>query len=291
MTTHPTRVAGGISPATALLALLALVGLGATPARAQSGATDTIAAGPEYRASAVHRFFFGTWYRSLWATPFEAPVLDLANYAGGLTPVARAGGQQTRALRFRSPDGREFFFRSLAKDPSSVLPPDLSETVAGDLVRDQTKSALPTAPLVVARLLTAAGIPHDDIRIVVLPDHALLGEFRTDFRGLVGTLEERVGGEGPAAHWHGAVEVITSDSLVARTTRSTGDRVDSRSYLTARLFDVLIGDWDRHRDQWRWVRFDDRAPRAWQPVPLDRDQAFAKYDGLLLGRRGRLPPR
>jgi hypothetical protein len=46
---------------------------------------------------------------------------------------------------------------------------------------------------------------------------------------------------------------------------------------------VMIGDWDRHRDQWRWVRFDDGLPRKWQPVPLDRDQAFAKYDGLLLG--------
>src|SRR5690606_31745292 len=210
-----------------------------------------------------------------WTTPFEAPVLDLANYGGGLTPVARAGGQQTRVLRFRTPDGREFFFRVLDKDPSGVLPPDLVETVAGDLVRDQTKSALPTAPPVVARLLTAAGIPHDDPTIVVLPDDALLGEFREEFRGLVGTLEERVGGEGPAAHWHGAVEVIDSDSLVARTTRSTADRVDAAAFLKARLFDVLIGDWDRHRDQWRWVRFDDHEPRTWQPVPLDRDQAFA----------------
>ncbi len=283
MTTNSTRGAGGIAAIPALIALLALLCLGSTPARAQAGATDTIAAGPEYRAGGLRRAFFGTAYRSVWTTPFEAPVLDLASYAGGLTPVARAGGQQTRALRFRSPDGHEFFFRSLDKDPSSVLPPDLIETVAGDLVRDQTKSALPTAPPVVARLLSAAGIPHDDTRVVVLPDDALLGEYREEFRGLVGTLEERVGGEGPAAHWHGAVEVITSDSLVARTTRSTGDRVDPRAFLKARLFDVLIGDWDRHRDQWRWVRFDDHEPRTWQPVPLDRDQAFAKYDGLLLG--------
>ena len=262
-----------------------------TPARPQVDATDTIAAGPEYKAGGVHRFFFGSSYRSIWTTPFEAPVLDLATYAGGLTPVARTGGQQTRGLRFRSPDGHEFFFRSLDKDPSSVLPPDLYQTVAGDVVRDQTKSALPTAPLVVARLLAAAGIPHDDPTIVVLPDDSLLGEFRPAFRGLVGTLEERVGGKGPAGHWHGAVEVIDSDSLVARTTRSTADRVDARAFLKARLFDVMIGDWDRHRDQWRWVRFDDREPRAWQPVPLDRDQAFAKYDGLLLdlGRQAGFP--
>jgi hypothetical protein len=58
--------------------------------------------------------------------------------------------------------------------------------------------------------------------------------------------------------------------------------VDARAFLTARLFDVLIGDWDRHRDQWRWARFTDSVPHRWKPIPLDRDQAFAKYDGLLL---------
>ena len=52
--------------------------------------------------------------------------------------------------------------------------------------------------------------------------------------------------------------------------------------LKARLFDVLIGDWDRHSDQWVWARFSDSVPRVWIPIPRDRDQAFAKYDGLLL---------
>ena len=45
---------------------------------------------------------------------------------------------------------------------------------------------------------------------------------------------------------------------------------------------MLIGDWDRHRDQWRWAYFGDSVPRRWAPIPLDRDQAFAKFDGFLL---------
>ena len=254
---------------------------------------DTIvlqAAGPEYEAGGFYRFLFGAGYRDLWTRPIQAPVLDLATYAGGLTPAHRTGGQQTRGLRFSAADGREFFFRSLDKDPSSVLPPDLRGTVAASVVQDQTKSALPTAPLVVSRLLTAAGIPHDEPRIVVLPDDSLLGEFRPVFAGLMGTLEERVGGTGPAAHWGGAREVITTDTLIALTSRSTADRVDARAFLKARLFDVMIGDWDRHRDQWRWIRFGDSVPRMWQPVPLDRDQAFAKYDGLLLGLARQVAP-
>jgi hypothetical protein len=58
--------------------------------------------------------------------------------------------------------------------------------------------------------------------------------------------------------------------------------VDARAFLRARLFDLVIGDWDRHADQWAWGRFGDGVPRVWKPIPRDRDQAFAKYDGFLL---------
>jgi hypothetical protein len=164
-----------------------------------------------------------------------------------------------------------------------MLPTELRTTVAGDVVRDQTSSALPTGPLVVNPLLSAAGIPHGQTRLYVLPDDPLLGEFRPDFAGLMGFLEDRIGGSRAVpAHWGKATEIIDSDSLLARMNRSAEDRADARAFLTARLFDVLIGDWDRHAGQWSWARFGDAVPRRWVPIPLDRDQAFAKYDGVLL---------
>src|SRR5690349_5054259 len=244
---------------------------------------DTVAAGPEYRASALHRFLLGTHYRSLWYTPVTVEVLDLDRFAGGLRPISKGGGFQTKSLRLAAPDGYEFFFRSVDKDPSATLPPELRGTIAASVVRDQTKSALPTAPLVVDRLLTAAGILHAKTRLVVLPRNGL-GEFTDKFGGLMGTLDDRVGGaEGPPSHWQGAREIIGTDSLFARANRSPDDQVDAPAFLIARLFDVFIGDWDRHGDQWVWARFSDSVPRLWEPVPRDRDQAFAKYDGFLLG--------
>src|SRR5262245_25144245 len=99
---------------------------GMTSLSAQSSDSTLLkAAGPDYEASGFYRFLFGAVYRELWTRPIEVPVLNLHTFAGGLTPVSRTGGQQTRALRLRAADGREFFFRSLDKDPSSVLPPDL----------------------------------------------------------------------------------------------------------------------------------------------------------------------
>ncbi|MEL6944832.1 MAG: metallophosphoesterase, partial [Bacteroidota bacterium] len=55
--------------------------------------------------------------------------------------------------------------------------------------------------------------------------------------------------------------------------------------VRARLFDLVIGDWDRHDDQWRWAKFDaeDHKDKAvYRPIPRDRDQVFPNYDGLLV---------
>src|SRR4051794_2204881 len=258
--------------------------IGSTAVAQSSSPRDTlIAAGPQYRASGLHELMLGREYRSLWTTPISAPVLDLGSFAGGLRPISKGGGFQTKSLLLAGADGREFFFRSIDKDPSATLPLELRPTVAGSVVRDQTSSALPTGPLVVARLLQAARIPHGPARLYVLARDKQLGPFEEEFGGLMGFLEDRIGGSsGPAAKWGGATEIIGSDSLFARTARSPDDRVDARALLKARLFDVLIGDWDRHSDQWVWARFADSVPRIWIPIPRDRDQAFVKYDGLLL---------
>ena len=58
--------------------------------------------------------------------------------------------------------------------------------------------------------------------------------------------------------------------------------VDEEAYIRARLFDMLIGDWDRHQDQWRWGEYKEDGKVVYRPIPRDRDQAFTKYDGALL---------
>jgi hypothetical protein len=35
---------------------------------------------------------------------------------------------------------------------------------------------------------------------------------------------------------------------------------------------MLIGDWDRHYDQWRWAEYK-KGQVIYRPIPRDRDQA------------------
>jgi hypothetical protein len=268
------------------LALQAASAAPAPAAQLPSGAPPAVATrmvvpGQHYGVGGLRRFIFGKHYRSLWTAPLPAEVLDLSAFSAGLTPRRKSGGRQTLGLKFQGADGRRWKFRSLDKDPTAVLPPELRDTFVDAIVQDQISAANPAAPLVVDALAEAAGIPYVPHRLVVLPDDPALGEFRKEFAGVVGLLEQEIELKPPVTPgFERYSRFEDTDEMWARLDKHPEEKVDGRALLTARLFDVLLGDLDRHRDNWSWAKL--RDAELWYPVPKDRDQAFAKYDGLLL---------
>ena len=255
------------------------------------GSTVKVAPDAHYKKGGFHRLFFGDHYRDLWATPIEIPVLDLKTYAGGLKPVRRGGGKQTQSLRLESADGRKWAFRSVDKDPSPLLPPELRGTFADRVFQDQISAAHPAGPLVVGPLLEAVGVKVAPVKLFVMPHDPALGEF-SDFGGVVGTLEERpTSGDDDSPGFEGAVKVADTEELFDKLNKDPREHIDTVAFLKARLMDILLGDWDRHEKQWRWIKLEEGKDAPWEPVPYDRDQAFVRYDGLLLSlaRAGGVP--
>jgi hypothetical protein len=239
-------------------------------------ARETLVAGAKYEKSGFYRFLFGADYRDLWTTPISVPVLDLRAFAGGLTPTMVVGHGQSKGLALRGNDGRSYTFRPLIKDPSGLLPVELRESKAKGFVEDQMASGHPAGHTLVAPLLEAVGVLHNEPRIVLMPDDPGLGEFRKQFGGVAGDIEEYAGTPG----FGGALEIIDGEEMWKRLRASPAVRADARAYLAARLVDQLIGDWDRHRNQWRWARV--AGKEAWQPIPEDRDQAFVRFEGAAI---------
>lgn len=239
-----------------------------------------ITANPQYRANSLTRILLGNDYRMLWIEPIETEVLDLQTEAGGLMPVMRVGGHQTKGLALKGKNGCAYTFRGVDKDPSVVLPPFLVGTIADRVVQDQISSANPAGPLVAEPIMDAAGILNAKVRLVVMPDDPALGEFRDEFAGLLGTFQEYPTSISKEySGFANATEILNHQEMRSRLQSSPVDRADTRAYLKARLVDVLIGDWDRHRGQWRWAKIPGK--NLWQPIPEDRDQAFTRYDGLI----------
>jgi hypothetical protein len=247
-----------------------------------------IVAGAQYQAGGVHRFLLGSGYRDLWTTPILVPVLNLETYAGGLHPLKRGGGNQTKSLHLVTPDGVQYVFRGVYK--ADAIAPGLQGTVVETVVRDQTSTNDPGAPLVAARLLEAAGVLHATPLFAVMPDDTLLGEFRKEFAGQLGLIEESPGIPKHHAGFAGAAAIIDSDSLLSLINSDPDEQVDARAFLAARLMDMLLNDWDRHPGQWKWAQMQSSPPTAWIAIPRDRDKTFISSGGVLIGLAGRARP-
>ncbi|WP_157544053.1 BamA/TamA family outer membrane protein [Mucilaginibacter paludis] len=230
----------------------------------------TVAIEPAYdQVSKAHRFLFGEDYRRLWATPVKFRVFHLSKEKGGLTILQKGGGMQSKSLRLKDATGQEWVLRSVQKNPEKVLPPNLRASVAKDIVQDQISAEHPYASVTVPPMAQALGIPHAHPELVYVPDDPAFGDFRKDFANQVFLFEERE-----------PLDVEKTDNTEKAQKKLQDDndnRVDQKMVLRARLLDMLVGDWDRHEDQWRWERRDNDTGIVYEPVPRDRDQVY--YDG------------
>lgn len=263
-----------------ILAAAILISAGCFSATAQK---KKVVANPTYdKASGMKRLFLGHHYRKEWATEVEVEIINLDTEAGGLTAIKMGGGKQTKSVRMKGADGKEYVLRSVNKDPSKVLVAELQGTFAEDIVQDQISSSNPYAPVVIAPLAAAAGIFHTTPRIVYVPASPRLGEFEKEFAGTLCLFEERPSGNEENNPAYGnSKDIVNSEKLFEKIMTDPDHRVDEKAFLRARLFDMWINDWDRHEDQWLWASFKVDAKTIYQPIPRDRDQAFSLLDGLL----------
>ncbi|MGQ0642629.1 MAG: hypothetical protein ACT4P6_17950 [Gemmatimonadaceae bacterium] len=248
---------------------------------------DTVVtASTYYSAGPIHRWLLGDNWRDIWATPIKVPFLDLRTFAGGLKPVDTGGSAQTTSLRFVGADGKKYAFRPVYKERLVHLK-EFENTIIADIFRDGLSSLHPTGPLAAPSFLRAAGIIHPEPTLFVMPDDPALGEFRKEFAGRLGAIEDRAMMPENGAGLGGATELIDSEDLLKKINKSPNEHIDARTYLKARLIDILLNDYDRHLNQWRWALIPPRLAGSvangdaieWVPIPRDRDAAFINHEG------------
>ncbi len=260
----------------------------------ETSTTSTYAKRKPRRTRLSKAMLLGRHYRDAHRLELEFPVLDLSTEQGGLVPISVGGGQQTNSLRLQDPNGGQWALRSTTKDSSRFLPYPLNEAFFVTLlVEDSYTATHPAAAMAIPPMAAAVGVFHTRPRLMYLPDQPELLDTRGYISDEVVLLERRPKqpkqGNLPA-NLGGNLEstrplkyISTADMILKIEDKPWRHRVDQEMMLRARLLDLFLGDWDRHEDQWRFVRTtDEDGTKRYYPIPRDRDQAFSNYDGALL---------
>lgn len=234
---------------------------------------DSVTSVPSLRyqqQSFFHRFFMGRNYRQQWQTAVRVPLFRLS--ASPFSVISLGGRAQTKSLQLRDAQGKHWSLRTVEKEVTGAVPKLLRNTIAHYTLQDQISSALPYGAVVAGELATAAGIPSARPLVVMVEADSALGNLNQLFAGELCMLEERDPG----------FDTTVATSYVLQTLQSSATyRIQQKAFLKARLLDMLIADWDRHADNWRWGLRDSAGLKWWVPIPRDRDWAFYQSGGAL----------
>lgn len=258
--------------------------------------TTSIYTEEETEKSGTFETLWGERYRKLYGTEVELKVADLDTLYGGLEPMRIGGGHQTVSLRVKDSLDREYNMRRIRKSAVQYIqavafkdkPVEdaFRNTIAEDFLKDLYTASHPYAFLAVPTLASAIGVHHTNPEVFYLPKQKKLGKFNEVHGDDVYMIEER-----PEENWLGKEsfgkpnhDIESTSGMFERLRRDEKYSLNEPAYVRARIFDMLIGDWDRHQDQWRWAEIEDeKGNRIFEPIPRDRDQVFSNYDGAFFG--------
>ena len=224
--------------------------------------------------------FWGHLYTQDYLTKFKIPVLDLATAKGGLVAFQKGGGNQSNSVRLKTEEGKIYQLRTVKK-VTERFPGIVRKTFANELVKQQLTAGNPFSALTVAPMASAIEVFHSNPQIVYLPKQPNLGVFN-EFGGEVYIFEERGNGDwSNLASFGNSKHIENMGNVIEGMLKNDKTIIDQKQVLRSRLFDNIIGDWDRHTDQWRWASYpQDDGKTLYKPIPRDRDQAYSNFDGI-----------
>lgn len=246
---------------------------------AESEYPDSVAAAINKNLTAVKglkRFFMGQNYRKEWSAPVSMKIFKLLREKGGFEIEGLGGGSQTKSLHLINKLTREkWVLRSMNKSPSPTIPEIYRGPVVEDLNTELKTSTFPFGALITPTLTSAIGLASAMPELFFVPDDPALRFYRPIFANTVCMLERR-----DASYDY--TETKTTKKMMDKMLEENDHRPMQPEILKARLLDILVADYDRHFDQWRWGIIDTGKGKLYYPIPRDRDQSFFYSDGRML---------
>lgn len=235
-----------------------------------------------YKADDIKKIIQGEQYRAAWSAKVKVPIVFLDTLKGGMTIIEAGGGKQTHSLEMLGADGITYTLRSVNKDANPLIPEFLKTLKLENIVVDGISAQHPFAAILAAELSEKANVLHTNPQMVFVPKQKRLGNYNADYGNRLFLLEYETKSKINYTNHKNIVEITDTDNLQELKLQLKDSlQIDANALVRSRLFDMLIGDWDRHTKQWAWAI--QKSGSGYKAIPIagDRDNAFFNADGLI----------
>ncbi len=241
-----------------------------------------VSASTLYDSNSIKRIMQGQQYRNAWRTPVKFPIIYLDTLFGGSKVIEEGGGKQTHSLKIKDTSGLIYSLRSINKDPQKLIPESFRKLGLENIIVDGISAQHPYAAPVVSKLADAVNVLHTNPKICFLPKQKTLGNFNDKYGNRIFLLEHETEGGTNWTSFENVIGIMDTDDLqVLKKNFGKRLRINESALVRTRLFDILIGDWDRHAKQWGWIVRSENEDYIAEPLPGDRDNAFFKIEGII----------
>ncbi len=255
---------------------------------------------PIYKQDSISEplFFKTVWgakYKQAYSQPVNAKVASLDTLFGGLRVVQEGNEGDYNSLLLADKNGNQYRMRAMHKNalqiskklvfednntkPSEVEKPDVP-SLKGQNASFYTASH-PYAVMAIPDMAQAINVFYTTPQLFYVPKQKCLGNYNENFGDDLYLISiepsERSEGEGLFKY---PDDVETTDDILIKLRKTGNVFVDEENYIKSRLFDMLIGDWDREPDHWQWAEYyNSYKKNVYVPIPKNRDNAFSSFDG------------
>lgn len=237
------------------------------------------------RPSWFTRLLWGPLNREMYYDSVTVPVFYFEDQPHNLQPDRRGGGNQTNSLHLEDDLGHSYVLRSIKKDGSRILGGIFSGTFLVPLLEDLFTYGHPFAAFVLPPLSDSADIYHTNPKLYYLPKQPAMGEYNKFYGGELYMFEERPDDDrSDVASFGYSKKILSTADVMEELQEDYQNDIDTAVMIRARIFDFMIGDWDRHQDNWRWASFPkpEGDGEVYKAIPRDRDQVFSDFSGFMV---------
>lgn len=233
--------------------------------------------------SNLYNWLWGTHYRELYSTSIAVETKTLNSISDGLNIVKQATDFQ--GLFLQNPQQLWFLLKPLG-GLTSFMESDFfrevynrqefKNTYLGEFIGDAYTIINPYTFLSANFMARKSGLIANDSYIYYIPENSTQDTVADGSR-IQGKLVSLI----DLPDQNARMNILTTDDLQEKIQENKLYRVDQNQYIRERLFDMLVGDWNKIPENWRWRAREAEDSILYTPVVIDRNHAFTKVDGVL----------